>query len=254
MADSATSTRQRPTRADSGAPPKETRRKKLRLILLAGLVATLAALGWYFTSLNSPLPVRAVVVTGASPDIADQVRAVAGITEGGPLADVDPGATAAAVVAIDGVNAAQVSWKWLNQVEITVSQQYPAAVRDDGQGLVVIDADGQTIRRVSERPAGLLLVAAPDQESLAATLAVAKQTPHEWLDQVAGISAPGPNDVSVQLTSGVTAFFGPPTEVPAKYQLVGQLIPTGAQQINVSVPNRPTLRDLPPPPDADESE
>ena len=66
--------------------------------------------------------------------------------------------------------------------------------------------------------------------------------------QADAVVVSSPNAVAVRMTSGATATLGTPTDLAKKFALVQQLLPTGAQQINVSVPERPALQGIPVPP------
>jgi hypothetical protein len=62
------------------------------------------------------------------------------------------------------------------------------------------------------------------------------------------VVAQGPRALSLELVSGQRVVLGDTTELDRKLALAEALAATGAQGIDVSVPQRPALRDLPAPP------
>ena len=228
------------------APAAPVRRRRRWPIAAAVIgAAAVAGGGWYASSMYSPLPISAIAVTGASSDLEQQVLAATAVSPGQAFSEVDPGRVAAAVESIEGIESAQVGWAWWNTLSVSVVEQVPAAVIAAPDGLTVIDAEGQPIRQVAERPPSLLLVEAPDEESLRSGLGVAAAVPQPWVAQAEAVVVTDPRDVQLRLVDSTVVVLGNPVKVAEKLAIAEKLRGSGAMVINVSVPERPALAELP---------
>jgi len=199
-------------------------------------------------SMQSPLSIAAITIEGASADLQPQVAAALGAAVGDSFGSVDTGGASDRIVAIDGIDGAEISWTWWNTLVVAVDEQTPAAVVVSPAGFNVVDATGSVIRTVAARPAALPLIESGDDASREVALALATQIPPELIGQVDAVIAEGTRSVTLRLTSGATAFLGAPTDLEAKFRVIGQLSAVGASQLNVSVPGRPAVKGLPAPP------
>ena len=227
--------------------PAASVKRRRRWPLAAAVIAAAAVAGgaWYTTSMYSPLPIGEIAVTGASRDLEQQVLAATAVSPGQAFSEVDPGRVAAAVEAIEGIESARVDWVWWNTLSVTVVEQVPAAVIAMPDGLAVIDDEGQPIRRVAERPPSLLLVEAPDEESLRSGLDVAAEVPQPWVAQAEAVVVVNPRDIQLRLVDSTLVLLGNPEDVAEKLATAEKLRGSGAMVINVSVPERPALAELP---------
>lgn len=193
-------------------------------------------------SMQSPLGIEEIEVTGAGPALHPQIVGAVGAAAGDSFASVDTDAAAARIAALDGVEGVEIGWSWWNTLAVRVQQQVPLAVIAAKDGFTVLDTAGNPIRQVAARPAGLPLLG-PGGESLAVAVAVARQVPATLA--VAAVDAPSADAVALTLASGTKVLLGSNGDLAAKIALAERLVPTGAAQINVSVPQRPTLTGLP---------
>ena len=111
---------------------------KLTIFLLLALVAGLAV--WLF---RSPLlSVHRIEVEGATPQLADEVTALAGIEMGEPMVTVRPKEIEAAVSVNPWVASVDVSLRWPQTIMIVISPRLPVAwVPGDGAwALMGVDA------------------------------------------------------------------------------------------------------------------
>ena len=245
---------QGPVGVAAASQPKPRRRLPRRLrswrFALAAVLLAAAAVGAYFLmSMQSPMGISAIAIEGVSPDLQPQVVAAIGAEVGEPFSSVDAAAATQRITAIEGVRGAKLGWSWFNTLTVTVAEKTPVGIVQSPTGqLVVVDAEGQSIRVVPQRLPGLPLIETGAADARRTALAVAPQIPEALRPQVDAVVVSSPNAVAVRMTSGATATLGTPTDLAKKFALVQQLLPTGAQQINVSVPERPALQGIPVPP------
>jgi len=189
------------------------------------------------------LAVRYVVVTGTHLVPDSEVLAVAGVRPGTPLIRVNTAEVAARVLRIRQVQGVEVTKSWPDRVDIAVRERTPAlAVAVAGGGFDLIDADGVIVRWAATRPSRLPLYAAADVASLqgdpdvAAAAAVLGELPRSIRPSVVSVTAPSPDQVTLQLASGVTIVWGAPDDAAAKARELTILMPTGARYYDVSAP------------------
>jgi cell division protein FtsQ len=162
------------------------------------------------------LVVRSVVVTGTHMVPVSEVLAVAGVEPGTPLIRVNTGQVAARVDTIRQVRSAQVTRSWPDRVLIVVRERTPAlAVTASGGGFDLVDADGVIVRWAAVRPAGLpvysvtaAVVSLRGDPDLAAAAAVLGELPAQLRKSVESVTAPAPDQVTLQLSGGITVVWG----------------------------------------------
>lgn len=220
-----------------------------RLLLIAGGIGIVVAAG-VGMSMQSPLPISTVVVQGASADLVPQITSELAITPGQSFASLDSGAVQDRVAAIDGVEDVGLRWTWWNTLTVAITEQEPAGLLADGSGgFLVVDSQAATIRAVAARPAGLIVVEAGNAEDRVLGLQVARQVPADIAPAVDAVVVGGPEAITLRMASGATALLGGPQDAAVKTRLAQQLLTgTGAGAVNVSVPQRPAVGQLPPPP------
>ncbi len=237
--------RSRARRRKSG-PRRRSWRAALIALALAGLVA-FAAWALFDSRL---LVVRSVVVTGTRIVPRSEVLAAAGVEPGTPLIRVNTGPIAARIAKIRQVQSVQVTRSWPDRVVIVVHERTPAlAVVAPGGGFDLVDADGVIVRWAARRPAGLALY--PDQAGvaalqgdpdLAAAAAVLRTLPARLLHAVESVTAPEPDQVTLQLSGGITVVWGGADRPAAKTQELTVLERTGAHYYDLSAPGTLTTK------------
>jgi cell division protein FtsQ len=234
------------TSRDGEAPRPSSARSRRRwyaafcVLALAGLVAGMA---WALLG-SRLLAVRSVVVTGTHLVPQSEVLALAGIRLGSPLIRVNAAQVAARVETISQVQSAQVTRSWPDRVVIAVWERTPAlAVTAPGGGFDLVDPDGVIVRWAARRPAGLPLYLATAVVSslrgdpdVGAAAAVLGELPAQLRALVASVAAPGPDQVTLRLASGVTVLWGGADHAQAKAAELGLLMPTHASYYDVSAP------------------
>jgi cell division protein FtsQ len=228
---------QRPARR----PRFRSRRWLAALVLLAamGVVGgvTWALLGW------SLFAVRSVVVTGTRLVPDSEVLAVAEIRPGTPLIRVDTARIAGRVLTIQQVLAVQVSTSWPDRVVIAVQERTPALAVVVPRGFDLIDAYGVVVQLVQTRPLILPVytTSAPvsslrGDPDVSAAAAVLGQLPAALRPTVISVTAASPDQVTLQLRSGVTVVWGGVGNAAAKAKELAILMRTHARYYDVSSP------------------
>jgi cell division protein FtsQ len=225
----------------AGRPRFRSRRWLAVLVLLTAMgVAggvTWALLGW------SLFAVRSVVVTGTRLVPDSEVLAVAEIRPGTPLIRVDTARIAGRVLTIQQVLAVQVSTSWPDRVVIVVQERTPALAVVVPRGFDLIDGYGVVVQLVQTRPLILPVytTSAPvsslrGDPDVSAAAAVLGQLPPALRPAVISVTAASPEQVTLQLRSGVTVVWGGPGNAAAKAKELAILMRTHARYYDVSSP------------------
>jgi cell division protein FtsQ len=228
----------------AGGPPQPARRRAdpvraaffavVILVILAG--AAWAVLG------SSLLVVRHVKVTGNQLVSASQVRAVARIRAGQPLARVNTAAAAHRVEQIAAVQSATVSRSWPDTIVITVVERIPQlAVRARG-GYDLIDGAGVTVRWAARQPAGMPLLSDPPavprgNGGVRAAALVLRQLPPALRARIRSVSASSASAVTLHLSGGVTVLWGGAGHAAQKWAELKLLFKTHARVYDISDPS-----------------
>jgi cell division protein FtsQ len=228
-----------------GRAPVPSRRWGVKPFVYGGLVlALLAGLGWVVFG-TSVLAVRRVEVTGADLAGSDQVRAVAAVTLGVPLARVDTDGVRARVRTLPTVADVDVHRSWPSTLVIDVTERTPVAVVAVHGDYAVLDATGFVFTTLHERPAGVpeVSVAAPgpqDPPTLAALRVLAALTP-QLRGKLVRLDAPSPSAITLNLGGGRVVVWGDPVQSELKAQLATALLSRSGNRIDVSAPDAVTV-------------
>lgn len=188
------------------------------------------------------LAVRSVVVSGNHLVPASEVLSVAGVEPGTPLIRVNTGRVAARVDTIRQVRSAQVTRSWPDRVVIVVHERTPAvAVPAPGGGFDLVDGTGVIVLWAATRPADLplypatapvtLLSGDPD---LGAATTVLGELPAQLRRSVESVTAPSPDQVTLQLAGGITIVWGGTGQASAKSDELTLLMRTHSHYYDVS--------------------
>jgi cell division protein FtsQ len=235
---------------DPAVPAGRARRKQVPRRRWPVVVAVLALTGLVggaaWALLGSRLfAVRSVIVTGTHLVTKAEVLKVAGVRLGTPLIRVNTSQIAARVVTIRQVQSVQVTTSWPDRVLIAVRERTPAlAVAAPGGGFDLVDPDGVTVRWAARRPSRLpLYVLATDtidslrgDPDVAAAAAVLAELPAPLRHSVASITAPSPDQVTLDLSNGVTVLWGSVGDASDKAKELALLMRTHAHYYDVSAP------------------
>ncbi len=226
--------------APAAEPPRRRRRLPLpvRFVVFAVLaVGVLVGFLWLL-SWQSPVPVRAVTVTGAAPEKQDELLAAAGIPTGTAIRDIDRAAVTERVGAVPGIESVDLVLERPFTIALAVVERVPFAVTQTAGGWTVLDQHGDPISEGPDRPAGLAHVTGADPHPAVAALAALSP---ELRTDVQETTVAESGEVTLRLADGVTVLWGRAGEEALKGQVVGQLLRYRPKTINVAVPQRPAL-------------
>jgi cell division protein FtsQ len=216
-------------------------------ILVAGLIGTSIWLVWFSTVLN----VRQVDVEGAKTLTAAQIRTVAAVPIGGPLARVDVGAVETRVAGMERIDSVEATRRWPHTLTLHVQERTPVAwARIDGQTRL-IDRYGIDFRSVRSGPSELaeLRIHANDPEvrvkafeSAARVIVFLRGDGRDVFNQVLYFSADTQDSVRLHLSRNRTVVWGSAGKGQKKLVVLRALLKVRASHYDVSAPELPTTK------------
>lgn len=228
------------------------RRHRWFRIAMAGLVAVvLGALVWVIW-FSSVLDVRTVSVKGETSLTAAQVRDVAAVPLGEPLARADLTAIEARVKVVPRVRVVEVSRSWPHGVTITITERSAVVWLASGGEIRGVDRYGVDFRSYAKEPADLIeaRVSTTDPavrvDTVRAVALIAERIRRDdpdLLEQVQAITAESKDSVALDLTKGRTVTWGSEAQGARKLEVLRTLLEIDAKGYDVSAPDQPTTRD-----------
>lgn len=221
------------------------RRRTLRSLALLLLLLGAVAAGVWLVFFSRYVTADRVVVVGNASVGQLRVERAADVPTGTPLARVDLGAVRHRVEAIAAVRSADVSRSWPHTVRIDVTERTPVAVVETGQGLRSLDAQGVLFGGYAERPEGLPLVqtrAGTRREALAEAGRVVEALPAPLAGKVDRLEVASIDEIRLVLTNGRRVLWGTAQDSDRKAEVLAVLLKQKGNEIDVSVPGRPTTR------------
>lgn len=227
-------------------------RRRLRRWLLAVLgVVVLVALVW-LVWFSDVLGVRTVEVEGLTSLEPSEVREVADVPLGTPLARLDTVAIQGRVAKIERVERVEVERAWPRAVRIVVTERTAVAWTTVDGTLRALDRFGVDFRDLSKEPKGYVEVTTdatdPRQRQLAiasaaSVVAFLRREDPELVEQVQAVDAPTRDAVTLDLTKGRTVTWGSAVDSPQKLEVLRALLEIDASGYDVSAPEQPTTRE-----------
>jgi cell division protein FtsQ len=133
---------------------RDAGRRRLRVVILVGVVVVLVALAWG-VSVSPLLDVNQVRVRGLHRVTAAQIEDAAGIHTGDAMVWLDPGRAVSGIEALPFVHRATVTREWPGTVRVTVVERRPVAWLAGPSGMVVVDGTGRVLEAVAAAPPGM---------------------------------------------------------------------------------------------------
>jgi cell division septal protein FtsQ len=236
-------------RAESAEVRRFTRSTRHRRRLLAGTVAAVVVLlGVPLGLAVSPVfAVRTIAVEGAAPAVTAAVRARLAGLEGTPLALVDPAVVRRAVQAVPQVASYRASSLPPGTLAVRLVERVAVGQLRRGGGWEQVDPAGVVIATGGTPVTGRPVLDVPDTTGprFGAAVAVLRALPASVLGRVAAISAPGVDEVSLRLTSGLTVRWGSADDAASKgaaLRAALQHVAHHATVVDVSAPGLVTVR------------
>lgn len=223
-------------------------RRRFRTLLLVLLVLGTVAVSVWLVFFSSYVAAERVQVTGNSAVGGVRIERAARVPIGTPLARVDLDAIRSRVETIAAVRRAEVSRAWPHGVHINVVERTPVAVIERGDGIQAMDARGVLFGSYGARPKGLPLVrteAGTRSEALVEAGRVIGALPPEVVTLVDLVEVGSVDQIKLVLGNGRRVLWGSAEDSRQKAEVLGVLLKragSNVQEIDVSVPGRPTTR------------
>jgi cell division protein FtsQ len=214
------------------------------VLAVAALVAVCAGGSWLLF-FSSALTVDTVRVEGSGVLAQSEVRRVAAVPLGTPLASVPLDAIAARVEGLAPVASVDVSRSWPDAVRIAVVERKAVAVVERDGVLRGLDDEGVVFRTFPAQPAGLPLVrmaAGTRTEALAEAASVIDALPTDLAARVDHVAVDTVDSISLRLRNGREIFWGSADGSATKAEVVEVLLEQKASVYDVSVPGQPTIK------------
>jgi cell division protein FtsQ len=213
-----------------------------RVVALLLLIALMAGTVWLFY-FSDALAVKDVEVHGTRILASDEVREVAAVPSGQPLARVDLDAIRARVEALAEVRDAEVTRTWPDQVLIDVEERVAIAVVEIGGRTRGMDAEGVVFSEYPKPPPGMPQVRTSTEtggDALREAALVVESLPAEISRRVDHVEVATIDQISLVLREGKTVVWGSAEESEAKAEVLAGLLQQPARTYDVSVPGQPT--------------
>jgi cell division protein FtsQ len=231
--------------ADTAKPPARGLIRGLKVLMWAAVVSVVVVgfgLLLYFTPI---MAVRSTIITGLSTVSQDEVEAVAAVSPGTPLLQVDTDAVAERVATIRKVATARVQREYPSTLRITVIERVPVVVKDYPDGPHLFDRDGVDFA-TAPPPPGLPYLdvdkPGPSDESTKAALQVLLSLRPEVAGQVSRISAASVAAIGLTLQDGREVIWGTTDRTDEKALKLAALLTQPGHTYDVSSPDLPTVK------------
>ncbi|MEU3886778.1 FtsQ-type POTRA domain-containing protein [Streptomyces sp. NPDC029041] len=259
MAGSTTAERGERKQKSSGPPPRlRSRRARLRVVVLLGLVLVFLGIPavWLFYG-SDWLRAEHVSVSGTRVLTPAQVEAAAEVPFGKPLISVDTDAIETRLRRkLPRIDAVDVVRSWPHGIDLKVVERTPVLIVQKGGKFVEVDDDGVRYATVSEAPKGVpaLELTLARSGSAAASLrrfgeprlvreavAVARALPAAVARRTQTVKVRSYDAISLELTGGRTVVWGSSEKGAAKARTLTALMKASpdAGYFDVSVPTAP---------------
>lgn len=221
---------------------KGRRRLWLRVGIIAAVAALLGAGGWLV--FGSPvLAVRDVAISGVKVATPEDVRGLAEVPIGLPLAQVDLDAIAARVSGLPPVRSVRVLRSWPNTISIEVTERTALYAIETPGGYWIADEQGVIFRSDTE-PGKLVVASVPsgDPRLIRDLGTVLGALPGDLRGRVRQISAATADSITLKLSGGLTIVWGSAEASELKAQVIVPLLKQKGKEYDVSAPSNPTVR------------
>ena len=214
-----------------------------RPVLAALLVLALVAGVVWLVFFSSALAVKVVEVDGARSLTDAEVRAVAAVPGGQPLARVDLEAIRARVQALAVVRSAEVTRQWPDSIRITLEERVAVAVVEIGGRLRGMDEDGVVFRDYAQAPGDLPRVrtsSGTGTDALREAAQVVSALPGDLAARIDFVSVSTIDQIELTLRDGRTVMWGSAEESEQKAAVLVRLLEQPGEHYDVSVPGNAT--------------
>lgn len=214
--------------------------------LLGGLfVVALAGASIWAVYYSTWLSVTQVQVKGAELLTSQEIRAVAQVPMGEPVATVDLAQIDARVSAMAPVKSAEITRLWPDQILIEIEERDVVAIVDLGGQLRGMDEGGVLFRDYRRAPRQIPRIRtelAVDTVTLQEAGRVLAALPKSVSSRVNYVSVETIDRISLVLRDGRVVLWGSAEESVDKARVLEKLLDTRARSYDVSVPGLPTYQ------------
>lgn len=213
-----------------------------RVVALLVLIGLMVGAVWLFY-FSDVLAVKDVEVHGTRTLASEEVREVAGVPSGQPLARVDLEAIRARVAALAVVRDAEVTRTWPDRVRIDIEERVAIAVVDIGGRTRGMDSEGVVFRDYPEPPPGMPKVSTSTDtgsDALREAALVVEALPAEISRRVDHVEVATIDQISLVLRDGKSVVWGSAEDSDEKAEVLAGLLQQPARTYDVSVPGQPT--------------
>ena len=217
----------------------------VRRLALALLVVGLVAGSVWVVFFSSYVTAREVDVVGSRTIPDARIERAANVPVGTPLARVDLNAIVKRLQPIDAVRYVKVARGWPHTVRITITERTAIAVIDQGSGLKALDSQGVSFGGYQARPKHLPLVRTDPGtpgEALKEGAKVVDSLPSRIAGRVDAVEVASVDEIKLVLRSGRKVIWGSAEDSDQKAEVLAVLLKQPGNQIDVTVPGRPTTR------------
>ena len=213
-----------------------------RVVALLVLIGLMVGAVWLFY-FSDVLAVKDVEVHGTRTLASEEVREVAGVPSGQPLARVDLEAIRARVAALAVVRDAEVTRTWPDRVRIDIEERVAIAVVDIGGRTRGMDSEGVVFRDFPKPPPGMPQVSTSSDtgsDALREAALVVEALPAEMSRRVDHVEVATIDQISLVLRDGKSVVWGSAEDSEEKAEVLAGLLQQPARTYDVSVPGQPT--------------
>jgi len=222
------------------------RNDRRRRWLLAGIaalgVALLATAAWLVLG-SDVLGVRTVAVSGNTITNTDDVRRLAELPTGTPLARVDLEGVATRVAGLPAVKTVKVAREWPNTVTVQITERSPLFAIETPGGYWIADDQGVVFKSSADAD-GLMVasVSNGDPRLIRDLGTVLSALPAGLRSRVDKVGADTVDSIVLYLPGGNRIVWGSADQSPLKAQVVVPLLKQQGTVYDVSAPSNPTVR------------
>lgn len=224
---------------------RKRRNRRRRWLWIGAAALVLALLGgalWVVLG-SSVLGVQSVAVSGNRIVNTEDVRRLAEVPAGAPLARVDLDGVATRVAGLPAVRTVTVARQWPNTITVQITERKPLFAIETPGGYWIADDDGVVFQSAAD--AGDLMVASvpnSDPRLIRDLGTVLSALPSAVRSRVDRLSAETPDSIALRLTGGDRVFWGSAEQSELKAQVVVPLLKQEGTVYDVSAPSNPTVR------------
>lgn len=222
---------------------RDRRRRWLWRGVAAGVLAVLGGLTWLLL-FSTVLGVRTIEVSGATITNADDVRRLADVSPGTPLARIDLDAVATRVAGLPAVDTVTVSRVWPGTIGIRIVERTPLFAIETPGGYWIADHEGVIFNSAADAPKGLMIaqITGNDPRLVRDLGTVLSALPAEVHKRVRQVSAETADSITLHLDGGVRVVWGSADQSALKAQVIVPLLQQKGTVYDVSAPSNPTVK------------